>query len=85
MLNGESIPTYSTDNIWREEDMERCLSNDLNTIEANISSLQTGKANVTHTHTEYAAANHTHSYEDLIDKPTIPTTLPANGGECRYG
>lgn len=82
MLNGEFIPTYSTDNIWREEDMERCLSNDLNTIEANISSLQTGKADVTHTHTEYAAANHTHSYEDLSDKPTIPTTLPANGGNA---
>lgn len=82
MLNGEFIPTYSTDNIWREEDMERCLSNDLNTIEANISSLQTGKADVTHTHTEYAAANHTHSYEDLSNKPTIPTTLPANGGNA---
>ena len=44
MLNGEFNPTWSTDNIWREEDMERCLSNDLNTIKANITNLQTGKA-----------------------------------------
>lgn len=119
MLNGEFNPTWSTDNIWREEDMERCLSNDLNTIEANITNLQTGKANIAHTHTEYAAASevtalqtlvgdtsvasqisssvatkadidhthpgyasleHTHSYNDLNDKPAIPTSLPANGG-----
>lgn len=48
MLNGEFNPTWSTDNIWREEDMERCLSNDLNTIEANIANLQTGKADIDH-------------------------------------
>lgn len=121
MLNGEFNPTWSTDNIWREEDMERCLSNDLNTIEANIANLQTGKADIAHTHTEYAAASevtalqtlvgdtsvasqisssvatkadinhthpgyasseHTHSYNDLNDKPTIPTSLPANGGDA---
>lgn len=119
MLNGEFNPTWSTDNIWREEDMERCLSNDLNTIEANIANLQTGKADMAHTHTEYATASevtalqtlvgdtsvasqisssvatkadidhahpgyasleHTHSYNDLNDKPAIPTSLPANGG-----
>ena len=119
MLNGEFNPTWSTDNIWREEDMERCLSNDLNTIEANIANLQTGKADIAHTHTEYAAASevtalqtlvgdtsvasqislsvatkadinhthsgyasleHTHNYNDLNDKPIIPTSLPANGG-----
>lgn len=99
--------------------MERCLSNDLNTIEANIANLQTGKADIAHTHTEYAAASevtalqtlvgdtsvasqislsvatkadinhthsgyasleHTHNYNDLNDKPIIPTSLPANGG-----
>lgn len=29
-----------------------------------------------------AATNHGHSYNDLSDKPTIPTTLPANGGNA---
>ena len=39
-------------------------------------------AGVTHTHDGYAASSHTHSYDDLEDKPTIPTTLPANGGNA---
>lgn len=131
MPNEYFNPTYSTDNIWREQDMERCLSDDLNTIEADIAALETGKAAATHTHTGYAAAsdvtalqtlvgdtavstqiasaitgkadvNHTHteyaaadhnhsgyastvhihSYNDLSDKPTIPTALPANGGNA---
>ncbi len=119
MPNENFSPTYSTDNIWREQDMERCLSDDLNTIELNITNLQTGKANTEHTHTgyattsdvsalqslvgdtsvasqiassvatkadmnhthsEYALSEHTHSYNDLNDKPSIPTTLPADGG-----
>lgn len=29
-----------------------------------------------------AAASHGHSYNDLSDKPTIPTALPANGGDA---
>lgn len=39
-------------------------------------------ANVDHTHTGYASSTHVHSYNDLEDKPTIPTTLPANGGNA---
>lgn len=58
---GDFIPTYSTDNIWREENMEQCLSTDLNTIEANIAALQTGKANTNHTHTGYATTDHAHT------------------------
>lgn len=75
-------PIYSTDNIWREDNMQRSLSDDLNTIESNISTLETNKANSNHTHTGYATSTHTHSYNDLDDKPTIPTTLPANGGNA---
>lgn len=48
-------PICSTDNVWRDEDMNRCLSDDLDTIETNITSLQSGKANKTHSHTNYAA------------------------------
>lgn len=47
------------------------------------------KAAGTHTHTPdeigAATANHGHSYNDLSDKPTIPTipaSLPANGGNA---
>lgn len=39
-------------------------------------------ATTNHTHTGYAASSHTHSYNDLTDKPTIPTALPANGGNA---
>ncbi len=35
---------------------------------------------VNHSHTGYALIGHTHSYNDLEDRPVIPTTLPANGG-----
>lgn len=34
-----------------------------------------GKANADHTHTGYAAASHGHSFNDLTNKPTIPTTV----------
>ena len=39
-------------------------------------------AEATHTHDGYAQSSHIHSYNDLEDKPTIPTTLPANGGNA---
>lgn len=54
-------PMMSTDEVFREDDMTRCLSDDLTTIENDISALETGKAAANHTHTEYAVANHTHS------------------------
>ncbi len=54
MPNEYFSPTYSTDHIWREQDMERCLSDDLNNIESNITTLQTGKAAADHTHTASA-------------------------------
>lgn len=44
------------------------------------------KADGNHTHAPAAigaaAASHSHSYNDLSDKPTIPTSLPANGGDA---
>ena len=43
-----------------------------------------GAATASHTH-DYAASTHGHSYNDLSDKPTIPTipaSLPANGGNA---
>lgn len=52
---------HSTNEIYRNEDMNRILTDDLNAIETNISNLQSGKADTTHTHTGYAAADHTHS------------------------
>lgn len=75
-------PTYSSDQIWVGEDMNVCLTDELNDVKSDIENLQTNKANVSHVHPEYASINHVHSYSDLTDKPTIPTTLPANGGNA---
>lgn len=93
MANPNFNPMYSTDQIWRGEREDICLTDDLDAIEADVSALESGKAPVNHTHSGYAAAshshdgyapvNHGHSYNDLTDKPTIPTvpsSLPANGG-----
>lgn len=62
---------FSTDEICRGQDTTRCLSDDLDTIEANITALQTGKANTNHTHSDYISEddavaafspiNHTHT------------------------
>ena len=39
------------------------------------------KSDIAHTHDDnYATINHIHSYHDLTDKPVIPMSLPANGG-----
>ena len=53
-------PEYSTNSIWRDDDMTRCLTDDLDAIEADIAALETGKADANHTHDGYAAADHTH-------------------------
>lgn len=95
MANPNFNPMYSTDQIWRGEREDICLTDDLDTIEADVSALESGKAPVNHTHSGYAAANHSHdgyapvnhghSYNDLTNKPTIPTvpsSLPANGGNA---
>lgn len=48
---------YSSDEIWRGSDEDRCLTDDLNAIESNIA----GKAPADHTHSGYAPANHSHT------------------------
>lgn len=70
-VNSIRSGAMSTDDIFRGDDVDRSLTSDLNTIESNITALQTGKANINHTHTNYmseedavgtfALTNHTHS------------------------
>lgn len=72
---GTFIPTYSTDNIWREENMEQCLSDDLNTIEADIAALETGKAAAVHTHTGYAATTDVTALQTLVGDTPVSTQI----------
>lgn len=55
------------------------LSDDLESLEDTVAT----KANATHTHSEYSPLSHSHSYNDLSDKPTIPSayTLPTAGSD----
>lgn len=71
------VPTYSTNEIWRDNDRTRCLTDDLDAIESDISSLETGKASSNHTHPTSqitgladalagkASSTHTHSAADV--------------------
>lgn len=80
MANPNFIATMSSNEIWRDLDDTRCITDDLDAIEANISELEEGKADADHTHSGYAPSTHGHSYNDLSDKPTIPDayTHPAD-------
>ena len=61
MANPNFAPTFSTDEVYRGENLNRCLTDDLDAIEADVSALETGKAAANHTHSGYAAAEHEHS------------------------
>lgn len=52
-VNSTRSGALSTDDIFRGDDVDRSLTSDLNTIESNITALQTGKADINHTHAGY--------------------------------
>lgn len=72
MANPNFIATMSSNEIWRDLDDTRCITDDLDAIEADILELEQNKADEDHTHSGYAPSSHEHSYNDLSDKPTIP-------------
>lgn len=61
MSNPNFDPTLSTHAIWVGDNEELCLTDKLEEVDTDISTLKTGKADTNHTHTGYAAANHTHT------------------------
>lgn len=82
MANPNFNPEYSSNSVWYGTDMEECLTDHIDDMESDINSLQPSKADINHIHAEYAPISHTHSYNDLENKPVIPTVLPANGGNA---
>lgn len=61
MPSGEFTPEYSTNSIFYDTDMEDCLTNHIEDMEAEINTLETGKANVNHVHEGYALVGHVHN------------------------
>lgn len=81
MANERFDPQISSDKVWRDDDMERCISDDLAALESRASALETGKAASNHTHTPAsigaAAASHGHSDKaDLVDGKVPASQLP---------
>lgn len=68
---------YSTDDVWRGSNEERCLSDDLNAIESDIADLETGKAAADHSHTEYAPTSHEHTGYAADDHSHSPASIGA--------
>lgn len=87
----EFNPLFSTRETYRNDDRTKCLEDDLLAVEAALPNkaplnhTHDGYASSDHTHSGYASTSHTHSYNDLTEKPTIPSvpsSLPANGGNA---
>lgn len=49
-MNGTFDPTYSSNQIWMDTNINECLTTHLEGIEGDVSSLQSNKADVNHTH-----------------------------------
>ena len=69
MANPNFVPSFSTNEIFRDIDNTRCLTDDLDAIETGLS----GKADSTHTHDSYAESTHTHSASDVGAAPAVHT------------
>lgn len=65
MANPNFDGIYSTHNIWRGDEEDRCLTDDLDAIEGDIEALETGKADANHSHNGYAEAGHTHEQASI--------------------
>lgn len=70
-------PIYSSDNIWRGDDLDRCLTDDIDNIEADVAALKSDKANVNHTHTGYASASDLSTLQTLVGDTTVSSQISA--------
>lgn len=78
MPSGEFTPEYSSNSIFYDTDMEDCLTNHIEDMEAEINTLEIGKANLNHVHTEYAPIDHTHSDYAMASEVSQLQTQVAN-------
>ena len=69
-------PTYSSDLIWVGEDMNVCLTDELNDVKSDIEGLQDNKADINHIHTQYATLDHTHpEYSTVSDMSQVQSQV----------
>lgn len=61
MSNPYFVATLSSNEVYRNRDRTRCVTDDLDSIEDRIQYVETNKSDVTHIHNNYAPISHTHS------------------------
>lgn len=66
MSNPNFAPTYSTNDIWRNTDSTRCLTDDLDAMDAIHASLPSTYAAKNHTHTGYATTGDITALQDAL-------------------
>lgn len=72
-------PAMSTNEIYRDNDTSRCLTDDLDAIDAIHNALPNTYATTNHTHDGYATSNHTHN-EYLVQSDISPIAI-TNGDD----
>lgn len=80
MAETDFVGSFSTDEIWRGNDTNRCLTDDLDAMDTLHSALPSTYAALSHEHTGYAASNHTHDGYAASDH-AHDEYLSADGGE----
>lgn len=66
MTNPNFTPNYSTNEIWRGDNAERCLTDDLDAMDAIHASLPSTYAAKNHTHTGYATSSDVTALQDAL-------------------
>lgn len=73
MANPNFLPTISSDEVWRGQDTTRCVTDDLDNIEADIASIDTKISTLGNT---YAALDHVHNeYAKTTDVVAVRDAL----------
>ena len=78
MTTNAFTPTMSTNEIWRNNDTTRCLTDDLDAMDTIHNNLANNYAAKNHTHSGYAATNHTHSNYLPLSGGTLTGNLTVN-------
>ena len=82
-MTGTFEPTYSTNNIWWDEEFDQCLTLHLEEMKSDIATLETGKANTSHTHSGYVSQSDLASGLEVLED-AIATKASVNHTHTDY-